>query len=64
METLLPWPPPRGSSEQQVSAKIYRSKTDDGNVRGQPPIKRKDRMMEYVRERGNERRQIRMREKD
>ncbi len=38
-------------NERELTKRIYRSKTDDGNVRGQPPIKWEDRVMEYVRER-------------
>ncbi len=34
--------------EREVTKRIYRSTIDAGNVRGQPPIKWKDRVMEYV----------------
>ncbi len=41
--------------ERELSKKIYKSKIDGGNVRGRPPIKWEDRVMEYVRERERER---------
>ncbi len=37
--------------ERELTKRIYRSKIDARNVRGQPPIKWEDRVMEYVRER-------------
>ncbi len=36
--------------ERELTKRIYRSKIDAGNVRGQPPIKWEDGVMEYVRE--------------
>ncbi len=35
--------------ERELTKRIYRSKVDAGNVRGRPPIKWEDRVMEYVR---------------
>ncbi len=40
--------------ERELTKRIYRSKIDAGNVRGRPPIKWEDRVMEYVRERERE----------
>ncbi len=40
--------------ERELTKRIYRSKIGAGNVRGQPPIKWKERVMEYVRERERE----------
>ncbi len=41
--------------KRELTKRIYRSKIDAGNVRGRPPIKWEDRVMEYVRERERER---------
>ncbi len=41
--------------ESELTRRIYMSTTYDGNVRGHPPVERKDRMLEYVRERMQER---------
>ncbi len=38
--------------KRELTKKIYRSKIDNGNVRGRTPIKWEDRVMEFVRERG------------
>ncbi len=40
--------------ERELTKKVYRSKIDAGNVRGRPPTKWEDRVMEYVRERERE----------
>ncbi len=43
----------KNGRERELTKRIYRSKIDAGNVRGQPPIKWEDRVMEYVRERAS-----------
>ncbi len=38
--------------EGKMTRRVYVSKTEGGNVRGRPPVKWRDRVQEYVRERG------------
>ncbi len=38
--------------EGKMTRRVYVSETDGGNVRGRPPMKWRDRVQEYVRERG------------
>ncbi len=40
--------------ERELTKRVYRCKIDAGNVRGRPPFKWEDRVMEYVRERMQE----------
>ncbi len=35
-----------------MTRKMYVSEIEEGNVRGQPPVKWRDRVQEYVREKG------------
>jgi len=37
--------------ESELTRRIYKSKIDVGSVRGRPPVKWEDRVLEYVRER-------------
>ncbi len=45
------WTLGKDGRERELTQRIYRSKIDAGNVRGRPPIKWENRVMEYVRER-------------
>ncbi len=36
--------------ESKLARRIYKSRIDAGNVRGQPPVKWEDRVLEHVRE--------------
>ncbi len=38
--------------EGRVTRRVYVSEKEGGNVRGRPPVKLRDRVQEYVRERG------------
>ncbi len=38
--------------ESKMTRRVYVSEIEGGNVRGRPPVKRRDRVQEYVRERG------------
>ncbi len=38
--------------EGKMTGRVYMSETEGGNVRGRPPVKWRDRVQEYVRERG------------
>ncbi len=38
--------------EGTVTRRVYMSEIEGGNVRGRPPVKWRDRVQEYVRERG------------
>ncbi len=38
--------------ESKMTKRVYVSEIDGGNVRGRPPVKWRDRVLEYVRERG------------
>ncbi len=38
--------------EGKMTRRVYMSETEGGNVRGRPPVKWRDRVQEYVRERG------------
>ncbi len=35
-----------------MTRRVHMSEIEEGNVRGRPPVKRRDRVQEYVRERG------------
>ncbi len=37
-----------------MTRRVYVSEIEGGSVRGRPPVKRRDRMQEYIRERGEE----------
>ncbi len=41
-----------GGRSETTDVGVYVSETEGGNVRGQPPVKWRDRVQEYVRERG------------
>ncbi len=38
--------------EGKMTRRVYMSEIEGGNVRGRPPVKWRDRVQEYVRERG------------
>ncbi len=38
--------------EGKMTRRVYKSEIEGGNVRGRPPVKWRDRVQEYVRERG------------
>ncbi len=38
----------------KMTRRVYMSEIEGGNVRGRPPVKWRDRVQEYVRERGGE----------
>ncbi len=38
--------------EGKITRRVYMSEIEGGNVRGRPPVKWRDRMQEYVSERG------------
>ncbi len=38
--------------EGKLTRKVYMNEIDGGNVRGRPPVKWRDRVQEYVREKG------------
>ncbi len=38
--------------ESKMTRRVYVSEIEGGNVRGRPPVKWRDRVQEYVRERG------------
>ncbi len=38
--------------ESRMTRRVYVSEIEGGNVRGRPPVKWRDRVQEYVRERG------------
>ncbi len=38
--------------EGRMTKRVYVSEIEGGNVRGQPPVKWRDRVQEYIRERG------------
>ncbi len=38
--------------EDKMTRRVYMSETEGRNVRGRPPVKWRDRVQEYVRERG------------
>ncbi len=40
--------------ESKMTIRVYVSEIEGGNARGQPPVKWRDRVQEYVRERGKD----------
>ncbi len=40
------------NEESKMTRRVYVSEIEGGNVKGQPPVKWRDRVQEYVRERG------------
>ncbi len=41
-----------GMEEGKMAKRVYVGEIEGGNVRGRPPVKWRDRVQEYVRERG------------
>ncbi len=46
------WPHMERMEESKMTRRVYMSEIEGGNVRGQPPVKWRDRVQEYVRGKG------------